>query len=163
MSGPGSAEGAPTRETRQLSACLILAVLTKSQAISRWTNPRSAELPFRFGVFFLAALAIIAGHIHESSCPDCPIGDRGLVANGTFFTLLAVDLIPAVIFVVGIRRRKTLRLWGFLLLGLSTLPWTLGVLVQEVFLLLAYLGYPILLVGCTWGAIADQRASKFNR
>lgn len=104
--------------------------------------------------------AIIFGHITESSCRGCPPEDQGLVAGRLFFTLLAIDLVPILVYALAIRRRRSLNVWGLAFLGLSAAPWLLGVLANEVFLMLVYLGYPILLVGSIVVAVNDYLVDR---
>ena len=92
--------------------------------------------------------------VRASSCNECGPELQGLVPNNLFFSLLAVDLLPALIYVLGTRRWNTTRLWGLLLVSVSGLPWLLSLL-NEVFALIAILGYPVLLVGCSVAAVKD--------
>jgi hypothetical protein len=102
------------------------------------------------------------GHVRASSCPGCPPEQRGLVANGLFFSLLAIDLLPALIYVFGVRSWKRVRFWGVALILLSGLPWLLD-LVNEQFVAIAFVGYPVLFIGCSVAALKDIKASIAHR
>ncbi|MEX0789878.1 MAG: hypothetical protein WD178_03790 [Actinomycetota bacterium] len=115
----------------------------------------------RLGAFAVTAGAMTAGHVRESSCPGCPVEYQGLVANGLFFTILAIDLLPACIYLIGVRRWRTLVIWGSALVALSALPWMLSYL-HESFMAVAFVGYPVLLIGCLVGVVRDIDA-VFNR
>jgi hypothetical protein len=113
----------------------------------------------RLAAFAVTVAAITLGHIRQASCPECPMPDRGLVANGLFYGLLVADLLPATIYVLGTRRWKTVLGWGAGLVIFGALPWVLA-LVHESFLLVSLIAYPVLLVGCIVAAISDARARE---
>lgn len=121
-----------------------------------------SDRTIRAGITALTVAAMVFGHISEASCPECPLEDRGLVANGLFFGLLAIDLVPSLIYLVGMKSRRSLIGWGLALLGLSAVPWILGILVNEVFLLLVYLSYPVLLVGILVMTVKEHLPERSN-
>lgn len=51
--------------------------------------------------------------------------------------------------------------WGSALIACSALPWMLSYL-HESFVLIAFVGYPVLLIGCLVGVVQDVNA-VFNR
>jgi hypothetical protein len=66
-----------------------------------------------------------------------------------------------VIYLIGVRRWRTLVTWGSALIAFSALPWMLSYL-HESFVLIAFVGYPVLLIGCLVGVVQDVNA-VFNR
>jgi len=60
---------------------------------------------------------------------------------------------------LGTWRWKTVLRWGAAIGIFGALPWLLA-LIHESFLLIGFIAYPVLLVGCVVAAISDGRAKK---
>lgn len=136
---------------------MAIRLISRIGRIADTPPSKEVALAVRLGAFALTATVLSLGHVRESSCHECPVQYRGLVANRPFYTLLAIDLLPAVIYVLGARRWKTVVLWGAALMILSALPWLLSYL-HEIYMAIAFIGYPVLLIGCSVAVIKDLKA-----
>lgn len=98
---------------------------------------------------------MILGHVRMASCPECPVEYRGLHANGLFFALLLLDGVPGLVYLLGVRRWRTVVACGSALCAMSAVPWALMLVGVKPALIGVFLGFPVLLILCITGALAD--------
>jgi hypothetical protein len=117
-------------------------------------------------VFGITAALMTLGHVRMASCPDCPVEFRGLDANGPFFMLLLIDGAPGLVYLLGVRRWRTVVSCGAAICLMSAVPWALMLVGVETAVAGVFLGFPVLLILCVTGALADlvawERATVGN-